>query len=95
MLTRLLLLFHISLVDLDLVARALATDLIRTHDLDVLDSYGTQKELRRKYAVVSVQTGLPIHAQRKVAEMAWQYVAAARDTQEEAERNRKEFSFYS
>jgi hypothetical protein len=95
MLSRLLLLLRIAVVDLDLVSRALATDLIRTHDIDVLDAYGTQKELRRKYAVVATQTGLPIHAQRKVAEMAWEHVAAAQDRQEEAKGNRKEFSFYS
>jgi predicted kinase len=94
MIARFLAHFGLALVDLDLVARALAADLLRTHEVAVLDSYGTQQELRRQYALLATQTGLPIHAQRQVAQMAWQYVAAAQEAQAQTP-NRKEFSFYA
>lgn len=94
MLARLLLRLGIAIVDLDLVARALSMEIIRTHDLEVLDVTGTQTELRRRYAAIATQTGLPIAAQRRVAEMAWAYIAAARDETVMGATNRKDFSLY-
>lgn len=94
MLNKLLLRLGLALVDLDLVARVLAADLMRGQDLDVLEANGTKRELRRKYAAVALETGLPLAAQEKVGEMAWQYMAAARDEQKPQAVNRKEFSFY-
>lgn len=93
MLTRLLLFFRLAVVDLDLVARALAADLLRVHDATVLDEPGTLRELRRRYVLVAVETGLPVSAQARVAALAWGYVAAARDEQPNTV-NRREFSFY-
>lgn len=94
MITRFLLRFGLVLVDLAPVARALAADVMRTHDVDVLDTYGTQRALRRRYALWATQTGLPIAAQRKVAEMAWTYIVAAQDKPPQAQSH-KEFSFYA
>lgn len=94
MLSRLLLRFGLCLVNLDLVARALAIDIIRLHNLDVLERSGTERELRRRYAEMATATGLPIAAQWQVAEMAWGYIAAARDEQPSKPVNRKEFTFY-
>ena len=92
MIHRILLYFGLSIVSLDLVARALAADILRTHDVTLLDDYGTVQELRRRYAMVATETGLPLHAQARVAQMAWAYVRAARDqTQVSGDR---EFSFY-
>lgn len=95
MLTRILLHFGIAIVDLDLVARALASDMLRMHGAEIatLDQVGTLRELKRKYAVLATETGLPIGAQRKAAEMAWQMIAAAADLPK-ATNARKEFSFY-
>lgn len=93
MITRLLLRFGFAVVDLDLVARQIAADVLRVHDVDVLEPRGTMQELRRRYAVVAVETGLPVGAQGKVAEMAWAYIAAAQAEPRPAP-NRKEFSFY-
>ncbi len=92
MLTRLLLHLNLAVCDLDLIARALAADLLRVHDVDVLAQYGTVRELRRRYAMLAVETGLPIGAQERVSEMAWGYIAAAQDEPQAV--NRKEFSFY-
>lgn len=92
MIARLLLLLGLAVIDLDLVARALASNILHTHDVDVLDSDGTIRELRRRYTMVAIETGLPIAAQRKVADMAWRYIAEAQT--EPGEVNRKEFSFY-
>lgn len=93
MIHRILLYFGLSIVSLDLVARALASDILRTHDVTLLDTHGTVQELRRRYAMVATETGLPMHAQGRVAEMAWRYVAAAQ-AQPQADANRREFSFY-
>jgi hypothetical protein len=93
MIANLLLRFGLVVVSLDLVARQLASDVLRTHDVDILDGSGTLQFLRRRYVVVAVETGLPVEAQAKVAQMAWQYIVAARA--EPAIVNRKEFSFYS
>lgn len=95
MLTRILLYFGIALIDLDLVARALASDMLRMHghEVSTLDEYGTVRELKRKYAVLATETGLPVAAQRKVAEMAWTHLQAAGAS---PDPNRgKEFSFYA
>ncbi len=94
MITKWLLWFGLAVVDLDLVARALASDVLRVHEVDMLDQPGTLRELRRRYAMVAVGTGLPIEAQARVAEMAWSYIAAARDAPQGV-ANRKEFSFYA
>jgi len=93
MITRILSYFGLTLVSLDLVARALASDLLRTHNIDVLDEYGTLQELRRRYVLVAVETGLPVTVQAQVAQMAWGYIVAARSTQAQP-THRKEFSFY-
>ena len=92
MIARILLRFGIAVVDLDLVARQIAADVLRVHDVDVLEQTGTHQELRRRYAVVAVEVGLPVSAQRKVADIAWAYIAAA---QAEPQRvDRREFGFY-
>lgn len=93
MLTKLLLFFGFAVVDLDLVARSLASDVLRVHDVDVLEQTGAIRELRRRYALTAVETGLPIAAQAKVAGMAWDYVNAARATQ--SAPNRRGFGFYT
>lgn len=93
MITRLLLLLNLCVVDLDLVARALAADVLRVHDAAVLDPPGTLRELRRRYVLVAVETGLPVTAQARVAELAWRYIVAARDAMPDTV-NRREFSFY-
>ena len=93
MIARLLLFFGYGLVDLDLVARSLASDVLRVHDVDVLDAVSTQRELRRRYAMTAVETGLPVSAQGKVAALAWGHIAAAQDEQSKTV-NRREFSFY-
>ena len=95
MLTRLLLRFGLAVVNLDLIARALALAIIRVHDLEMLERSGTEKELRRRYAILATETGLPIAAQGQVAAMAWGYIAAARDETPSPPTNRKEFSFYA
>ena len=95
MLTRILLYFGIALIDLDLVARALASDMLRLHGSDVatLSETGTLRELQRKYALLAVETGLPMDAQRTVARMAWAFMRAAGAL---PDPNRsKEFSFYA
>lgn len=92
MIARLLLLLNLCVVDLDLVARALAADVLRVHEVAVLDEVGTLRELRRRYVLVAVETGLPVRAQARVAALAWGYIAAARD--EQPPINRREFSFY-
>lgn len=92
MITRILLRFGLAVVDLDLVARQIAADVLRVHDVDVLNADTTHQELRRRYAVVAVETGLPVSAQRKVADIAWAYIAAAQA--EPTQVNRKEFSLY-
>lgn len=93
MLTSLLLRLGLAVVDLDLVARALASDILRVHDVAVLDEAGTVRELKRRYAVTAVETGLPIAAQGKVAALAWRHIEAARETQPQAFHG-KEFGFY-
>ncbi len=93
LLTSLLLRFGIAVVNLDLVARVLAADVLRVHEVDVLDPYGTLHELRRRYASLAVETGLPMAAQRKVADMAWGYIAQAQG-ETVATANRREFTFY-
>lgn len=93
MIARLLLLLNLACVDLDLVARALAADVLRVHDAAVLDEPGTLRELRRRYVLVAVETGLPVAAQARVATLAWQYIRAARDEMPDTV-NRREFSFY-
>ncbi len=93
MLTSLLLRLGIAVVNLDLVARVLAADVLRVHEVDVLDPYGTLHELRRRYASLAVETGLPMAAQRKVADMAWGYIAQAQEQPSEPS-NRREFTFY-
>ena len=92
MITRILLRFGIAIVDLDLVARQIAADVLRVHDVDALEKYGTMQELRRRYAVVAVEVGLPVSAQRKVADIAWAYIVAAQASPQKADR--REFSFY-
>lgn len=92
MIARLLLFFRLAVVDLDLVARALAADVLRVHEVAVLDEVGTLRELRRRYVLVAVETGMPVTAQARVAELAWGYIAAARAEQPPV--NRREFSFY-
>ena len=94
MIARILLRFGFGLVNLDLVARVLAADLMRGQDLSVLNAENTTKELRRKYALVAMETGMPLAAQKRVGDMAWRYMAAARDEQPQPPVNRKEFSFY-
>ena len=94
MITRILAYFGLALAPLDLIARALASDLLRTHNIDVLDEYGTLQELRRRYVLVAVETGLPMHVQAQVARLAWGYIVAARSAQAQP-TNRKEFSFYA
>jgi len=93
MIARILLYFGLALVDLDLVARALAADVLRVHDVAVLDEPGTLRELRRRYVLVAVETGLPVSAQARVAALAWRYIVAARDAMPDTV-NRREFSFY-
>lgn len=93
MIANLLLRFGLALVDLDLVARTLAHDILRLHDVDVLDEPGTLRELRRRYAMLAVETGLPIAAQARVAAMAWGYIRAAQSAGTNVV-NRREFSFY-
>lgn len=95
MLTRILLAFGIAIVHLDLTARVLADDILRLHKDDVarLDAAGTVRELKRKYAVLATETGLPMGAQAKVAEMAWRYVAAAAGNTSASVG--REFSFYA
>lgn len=92
MISRLLLRLGLAVVDLDLVARVLAADVLRVHEPGTLDHYGTLQELRRRYVSTAVETGLPLVAQAKVADMAWAYIAAAQN--EPVVVNRKEFSFY-
>lgn len=95
MLTRILLYFGIAIIDLDLVARALASDMLRLHGPDVatLSEQGTVRELQRKYALLAIETGLPMAAQRAVARMAWAHLRAAGAP---PDPNRgKEFSFYA
>lgn len=94
MITRLLLRFGFALVRLDLVARILAAETMRGQDVSMLEMHGTQKELRRKYALVALETGLPNEAQDKVGEMAWAYIAAARDEKPQPQVRREGFSFY-
>lgn len=94
MLTRLLLRFGLTIVDLGSIARALALQIIRVHDLDTLERSGTERELRRRYAILATETGLPVAAQWQVGEMAWGYIAAARDEQPSKPVSRKDFSFY-
>ena len=93
MITWLLLHLGIAVIDLDHVARALAAHMLRTHGADVatLEPHGTQRELRRLYAVIATESGLPVAAQAKVGRMAWQYIAAAQDAPQTPTR---EFSFY-
>ena len=93
MITRLLLRLGLAVVDLDLVARVLAANVLHVHEAGVLDQPGTLRELRRRYTVVAIETGMPIGAQARVAEMAWRYIAQAQ-VQPAAPSNRKEFSFY-
>ena len=93
MIARILLYFRLAVVDLDLVARALAADVLRVHDATVLDEAGTLRELRRRYVLVAVETGLPVSAQRRVSVLAWRYIVAARDEMPDTV-NRREFSFY-
>jgi hypothetical protein len=96
MLTRILLYFGIALIDLDLVARALASDMLRLHGPDIvtLDEYGATRELKRRYALLAIEAGLPIAAQAAVAQMAWKMIATASDEFPKT-GNRKEFSFYA
>lgn len=93
MITWLLLRFGLAVIDLDHVARALAAHLLHTHGADVatLEQAGTVRELRRLYAVLATESGLPTVAQARVADMAWRYVVAAQDRPQTATR---EFSFY-
>lgn len=93
MITRLLLLLNLCVVDLDLVARALAADVLRVHDAAALDQPGTLRELQRRYVLVAVETGLPVGAQRRVSVLAWQYIVAARAEMPDTV-NRREFGFY-
>jgi len=79
MIDRILLYFGMALAPLDLVARALAANIVQTHDLYTLDEAGTVRELQRRYASIAIETGLPMGAQRQVATMAWRYIAQARD----------------
>lgn len=92
MITKLLLRFGIAVVNLDLVARQIAADVLRVHDVDVLEPHGTHQELRRRYASVAVEVGLPVSAQERVAEMAWTYIKAAQKVPQPT--SRREFSFY-
>lgn len=92
MITRILLHFGLVLFPLDSLARALASGIVSTHDLAVLDEAGTVRELRRRYAAIAIDTGLPVDAQRAVADAAWRYVVQARGEPQPV--NRKEFSFY-
>jgi hypothetical protein len=96
MLTRILLYFGIALIDLDLVARALASDMLRLHGPDIvtLDEYGATRELKRRYALLAIEAGLPIAAQATVAGMAWKMITTASDEFPKT-GNRKEFSFYA
>jgi hypothetical protein len=96
MITRILLYFGIAIIDLDLVARALASDILRMHGADIvtLEAEGTRREMRRKYAILATETGLPIQAQRKAADMAWSFIRAAQDDPDYTEV-RKDFSFYA
>lgn len=93
MITWLLLRWGLAVVDLDHVARALAAHLLRTHGADVatLEQAGTVRELRRLYAVLATESGLPTTAQARVAELAWRYVVAAQDGPQATSRG---FSFY-
>lgn len=93
MISKFLLHFALALVNLDLVARLLAIEIMRYHELDTLNEENTQAELRRRYANIATQTGLPIEAQEQVAKMAWGHIAAARD-ETPTERNRSGFNFY-
>lgn len=77
--TQLLLWLGIALVRLDPIARALALGIVDTHDLLTLSDADTVQELRRRYASLAIQTGLPLDAQGQVADMAWRYVAQVRD----------------
>lgn len=75
----LLLWMGIALVRLDPIARALALGIVDTHDLTTLSDVDTVQELRRRYASLAIQTGLPLDAQKQIADMAWDYVVRARN----------------
>ena len=94
MFTKLLLHYGYVLTPLDSMARVLASSVVATHDLDTLDQAGTVRELKRRYANIAIETGLPIEAQGKVADMAWGYIARAREQKPRATNNR-EFRFYT
>ena len=93
MLTKLLLRFGLCVVDLDAIARALAAAILDTHDLWTLAETGTLNELRRRYARLALETGLPLAAQRTVAAAAWRYVLRVRDETPRGDPSR-DFSFY-
>lgn len=93
MITKWLLWFGLAVVDLDLIARALASDVLRVHEVDMLDQPGTLRELRQRYARIAVETGLPVEAQARAAEMAWRYITAAQDAPQGVV-NHEGFSFY-
>jgi hypothetical protein len=92
-LSRILLHFGLCLFPIDATARALASSIVQTHDLDALDQAGTVRELRRRYANIAIETGLPIDVQQAVADAAWRYIAQARG--ERPAPNNKEFRFYT
>lgn len=94
MITRLLLRLNLGLCDLDLIARVLASDVLRVHAgaLETLGETETRRELRARYATLAVETGLPGAACERVADLAWSHIAAA---QEPPPPQRKEFGFYA
>ena len=91
MIAKLLLRLNLAVVNLDHIARALASDIVRTHDVDYLDPNGTQRELRRKYIVLAIESGLPGAAANQVAARAWQIMNEAHEKPIPAG---KDFSFY-
>lgn len=92
MIVRILRFLGYPVVDLAACAQAIAEPLLTTYTAADLDPQGTMLYLQRKYAELAAQTGLPMDAQRAVAQQAWDYIAKAHGWKKLESDGR--FSFY-
>src|SRR5690606_18445379 len=70
---------NLACVDLDLIARALAADVLRVHGVDVhaLNEQQARREIHVRYTELAVRTGLPEQAGKRVADLVWRYIRQA------------------
>lgn len=66
-------------LDLDAVARALASPVLRDFEPETLDAYSTVQYLRTRYMRLVADVGLPADCCNEVADRAWRIIASARD----------------